>query len=103
MTCNSLSDNQDSVKEAKPDLEYTSRMTEIEGGTRSAAVGSERLVRAPKQARAHRTREKLIEAAIVCFERHGFDETTTALIATEAGVAVGTVYNHFADKREIIL
>lgn len=78
-------------------------MAEIEGGTRSAAAGSERLVRAPKQARAHRTREKLIEAAIVCFERHGFDETTTALIASEAGVAVGTVYNHFADKREIIL
>ena len=59
--------------------------------------------RAPKQARARRTREKLIEAAIRCFERHGFDETTTALIATEAGVAVGTVYNHFRDKREIIL
>jgi AcrR family transcriptional regulator len=59
--------------------------------------------RRPQQARSRRTREKLIDAAIECFERHGFDETTTAMIATEAGVAVGTVYNYFSDKREIIL
>jgi TetR/AcrR family transcriptional repressor of mexJK operon len=59
--------------------------------------------RAPKQARSRRTREKLISAAVDCFERHGFEETTTAMIATEAGVAVGTVYNYFTDKREIIL
>jgi len=69
----------------------------------AAADGKRSAARVPKQARARRTREKLIEAAIHCFERHGFDETTTALIATEAGVAVGTVYNHFRDKREIIL
>jgi len=67
--------------------------SQVEGGA----------VRVPKQARARRTREKLIEAAIDCFEQHGFEETTTALIANEAGVAVGTVYNHFRDKREIIL
>jgi len=59
--------------------------------------------RAPQQARSRRTREKLIEAAVGCFERHGFEETTTAMIANEAGVAVGTVYNYFTDKREIIL
>lgn len=57
----------------------------------------------PQQARARRTREKLIEAAVDCFERRGFDETTTAMIASEAGVAVGTLYNHFKDKREMIL
>ncbi|HIF93721.1 MAG: TetR/AcrR family transcriptional regulator [Myxococcales bacterium] len=57
----------------------------------------------PQQARSRRTREKLIEAAVECFERHGFDDTTTAMIASEAGVAVGTVYNYFTDKREIIL
>ncbi|HEB89400.1 MAG TPA: TetR/AcrR family transcriptional regulator, partial [Deltaproteobacteria bacterium] len=52
---------------------------------------------------SRRTRQKLIEAAVDCFERHGFDETTTAMIAARAGVAVGTVYNYFTDKREIIL
>jgi AcrR family transcriptional regulator len=59
--------------------------------------------RAPQQARSRRTRQKLIDAAVECFERHGFEETTTALIATEAGVAVGTFYNYFTDKRELIL
>lgn len=59
--------------------------------------------RTPQQARSRRTRQKLIDAAVECFERHGFDETTTALIAAEAGVAVGTVYNYFSDKREMIL
>ncbi len=59
--------------------------------------------RAPQQARSRRTRQKLIDAAVDCFERHGFEETTTAMIAAEAGVAVGTVYNYFSDKREIIL
>jgi AcrR family transcriptional regulator len=59
--------------------------------------------RAPQQARSRRTRQKLIDAAVDCFERHGFEETTTAMIAAGAGVAVGTVYNYFTDKREIIL
>ncbi|HEB90995.1 MAG TPA: TetR/AcrR family transcriptional regulator, partial [Deltaproteobacteria bacterium] len=65
--------------------------------------GKKSLPRAPQQARSRRTRQKLIEAAVDCFERHGFDETTTAMIAARAGVAVGTVYNYFTDKREIIL
>lgn len=65
--------------------------------------GKKPLLRAPQQARSRRTRRKLVDAAIDCFERHGFDETTTAMIASEAGVAVGTVYNYFNDKRELIL
>ena len=72
--------------------------------TRSAAKIEKRSTpRPPQQARSRRTREKLIEAAVGCFERHGFEETTTAMIANEAGVSVGTVYNYFTDKREIIL
>ncbi|HKK50325.1 MAG TPA: TetR/AcrR family transcriptional regulator, partial [Myxococcota bacterium] len=59
--------------------------------------------RSPQQARSRRTRQRLVEAAIDCFERHGFEETTTAMIAAKAGLAVGTVYNYFDDKREIVL
>lgn len=44
-----------------------------------------------------------MRAAIACFERRGFEETTTAMIAARAGVAVGTVYNYFHDKRALIL
>ena len=59
--------------------------------------------RVPRQARSRKTRQKLVDAAIRCFEQHGFEETTTAMIAGEAGVAVGTVYNYVRDKRELIL
>lgn len=61
------------------------------------------LPRKPLQARAHRTRQRVLEAAVECFETHGFDETTTAMIAQHAEVAVGTVYGYFKDKREILL
>lgn len=74
-----------------------------EGASSGAPGRREGAARAPQQARSRRTRQKLIDAAIECFERHGFDETTTAMIAAEAGVAVGTVYNYFDDKREMIL
>ena len=88
--------------EGIPRLEYYSVMA---GLSSKKHVDSEKkpLLRPPQQARSRRTRQKLIEAAVDCFERHGFDETTTAMIAAEAGVAVGTVYNYFTDKREIIL
>jgi AcrR family transcriptional regulator len=79
----------------------------VQPAGRSAAKGAESdrksLVRSPQQARTRRTRSRLVEAAIRCFERHGFEETTTAMIAAEAGVAVGTVYNYFSDKRELLL
>jgi AcrR family transcriptional regulator len=45
----------------------------------------------------------LVEAAAASFEERGYDETTTAEIARRAGVAVGTVYGYFPDKRAILL
>lgn len=34
--------------------------------------------------------------------RHGFHASTVDLIAGQAGVAVGTIYNYFADKTDIL-
>ncbi len=62
-----------------------------------------RAVRVPTQARALRTREKILTAAVECFESTGFDETTTAMIAGRAGIGVGTLYGYFRDKREILI
>jgi AcrR family transcriptional regulator len=59
--------------------------------------------RQPQQARSRRTRQRLVEAAVSSFEERGYDETTTAEIARRAGVAVGTVYGYFPDKRAILL
>ena len=60
-------------------------------------------IRPPQQARSRATRRRVLAAAIACFERHGYEETTTAMIAARAGVAVGSVYNYFQDKRALIL
>ena len=67
------------------------------------SASPERDVRIPQQARSRRTRERVLEAATECFERHGYDDTTTAMIAGRAGIGVGTLYSYFRDKREILL
>ncbi|WP_181233799.1 TetR/AcrR family transcriptional regulator [Enhygromyxa salina] len=46
-------------------------------------------------------REAIVEAAMRIFGRTGFHETKIADIATEAGVATGTLYNYFSSKEEI--
>lgn len=46
-------------------------------------------------------REAILEAAIRIFGQTGFHETKIADIATEAGVATGTLYNYFSSKEEI--
>jgi len=61
------------------------------------------LPRTPQQARSRRTRRRLLEAAAAAFEERGYDETTTTEIARRAGVAVGTVYGYFPDKRALLL
>ena len=60
------------------------------------------MLRVPQQARSRRTRERILEAAVICFEQHGYDETTTAMIAARARIGVGTLYGYFRDKRDIL-
>ena len=62
-----------------------------------------RPVRVPQQARSRRTRQRILDAAIESFETLGYDETTTAEIARQAGLAIGSVYDYFRDKRAILL
>lgn len=46
-------------------------------------------------------RQAIIEAALDIFAKQGYEDTTIAQIAAAAGVAVGTVYLYFHNKREI--
>ena len=41
----------------------------------------------------------VLRAAMRCFARHGYGATTVRQIASEAGLAVGTFYLYFDDKR----
>ncbi len=45
------------------------------------------------------TRTKILQAALKLFARQGYDGTTTKDLAKSAGVAEGTLFRHFANKK----
>jgi AcrR family transcriptional regulator len=55
------------------------------------------------QRRAADSYEALLRAAAAVFASHGFEGAQTPLIAAEAGVATGTFYRYFKDKRQAFL
>ncbi len=48
-------------------------------------------------------RTRILQAALRLFARKGYDGTTTRDLATAANVAEGTVFNHFANKKAILV
>jgi AcrR family transcriptional regulator len=58
----------------------------------------------PKVTEAHleMRREHILDAAIACFARNGFHQTTMADIATEARMSPGAIYRYFANKEDVI-
>jgi AcrR family transcriptional regulator len=48
-------------------------------------------------------RTRILKAALRLFARKGYDGTTTRDLATAANVAEGTVFNHFANKKAILV
>jgi AcrR family transcriptional regulator len=46
---------------------------------------------------------QILEAALAVFSRRGYDKATVPDIAREAGIAVGTIYNYFPSKREVLV
>lgn len=47
-------------------------------------------------------RDRILKAALGLFNQYGFDNTPTARITKEAGVATGTLFNYFKNKEELI-
>lgn len=59
--------------------------------------------RQPKQARAIRTRERILDQAEEAFAAKGFEAATlTSDILEPAGISVGSFYHQFADKRAVL-
>ncbi len=59
--------------------------------------------RAPKQGRAMATRDAIFEAATQILEGEGEVSFTTNHIAERAGVSIGTLYQYFSNKEEILM
>jgi AcrR family transcriptional regulator len=47
-------------------------------------------------------RRQILDAAAAVFTERGFQRATMREIATRAGVATGTIYNHFDDKEALL-
>jgi AcrR family transcriptional regulator len=54
------------------------------------------------QAKAHRQRQRILDAAEKCFIESGFHAATVAHIATTAGMSAGLIYRYFESKSAIV-
>lgn len=57
----------------------------------------------PKQERAQQKRNALLESGHTLFITKGYEHTTAKEIAAHAGVATGTFYRYFSDKRQLLM
>src|SRR4051812_29412386 len=57
----------------------------------------------PKQERAQQKRESLLKSGHALFIMKGYEHTTAKEIAANAGVATGTFYRYFSDKRQLLM
>ncbi len=60
------------------------------------------LRRRPVQQRSTQRVERMLEACATLIDELGYDGVTTTLIADRAGVAVGSLYQFFPDKRAVV-
>src|SRR5262245_27021001 len=60
------------------------------------------MVRPVDPALAATRRQQIMDAAIVCFRTHGFQQTNMAAICAAAGLSAGAVYRYFPSKDALI-
>ncbi len=58
--------------------------------------------RKPAQTRAHQTQELIFEAAIQLLEQEGWPGFNTNRLAEISGFSVGTIYQYFQNKRDLL-
>src|ERR1700712_3670618 len=55
------------------------------------------------EAKRESRRQQILDAALRCFSRDGFHNTTTADIVRESGVSQGSLYLYFTTKDDMVL
>ncbi|WP_114423523.1 TetR/AcrR family transcriptional regulator [Nocardioides houyundeii] len=61
------------------------------------------MARTVDPARHEARRLAIIDAALTCFARDGYDRATTAAICREVGIGSGTFFHYFPTKLEVLL
>lgn len=56
----------------------------------------------PQDDRKAGTKKKIVEAAMTLFSTKGYYQTNSKEIVKEAGIAVGSFYRHFSDKKDVL-
>jgi AcrR family transcriptional regulator len=56
-----------------------------------------------QEMRRTETRNRIIEAAALCFAESGYDGTAVARICETAGVSKGAFYHHFSSKHQLFI
>jgi AcrR family transcriptional regulator len=64
-------------------------------GTEARAKGR------PRGRTKSETRARIVESALRCFGRYGYDGATNKMIADGAGLTTGALYRHFPTKRDL--
>ena len=57
--------------------------------------------RTPRQERSRETWDRIVEAGLAMFSEKGYYKTTSKDVARAAGVAIGSFYAYFPDKKEL--
>lgn len=70
---------------------------------RPRLLAAEVLPSGPRQKRSQQKRARLLAAALALFGENGYELTGIEAIAQSAGVAVGSFYQHFRSKRQVLL
>jgi len=66
-------------------------------------LAGEQLPPPARQERSRQKRDALLQAALELFAQHGYEATSIEDIAQRSAVAVGSFYQHFASKRQVLL
>jgi AcrR family transcriptional regulator len=59
--------------------------------------------RIPRQPRSRHTKNRIAQAAFKLFSQKGFHDTNTREISEKAGVAIGSFYAYYSNKKQLLL
>lgn len=76
--------------------------TELNAGTVSSATNAGPLRRVPVQGRSVARVARMLDACAELVDEIGYEALTTTILAERAGVAIGSIYQFFPDKRAVV-